>query len=253
MLPPTLLPVPRLILHTAPDEPARDLAPVHAWLCDVDDERQLAGVDEGALSASEEERARRLVDPEKGRRFRRGRAVVRHVLGRLLGVPPRDVDFAVNAHGKPSVVTPRACGSRPAPPLHVNWSHSANLLLLAATVSGEVGVDVEVMDPAVDALAVAQSHFTRAEADALRALAGPERTAAFYRCWTVKEAVLKALGTGLSVALNRVSVQFGGAGAMEISLDGEPVTHAPGWHLHCLEFPSGANTALGAVAVRVRM
>lgn len=250
MTPPAFAPAPRLILHTSPDEPARDLAPIHAWLCDVDDDHQLAGVDESALSSSEQERACRLLDPEKGRRFRRGRAIVRHVLGRLLGVSPREVDFTLNTHGKPSVVLPRACGSHPAPPLHVNWSHSENLLLLAATVSGELGVDVEVMDPAVDALAVAQSHFTRTETDALRALTGAERTTAFYRCWTMKEAVLKALGTGLLLALDRVSVQCAGTEDFAVTLDGEVITHAPGWKLYCLEFPSAALTALGAVVVK---
>lgn len=251
MPPPASLAAPRLILHTALDEPARDLAPIQVWLCDVDDERQLDGVDENALSAAELERARRLLDPVKRRRFLRGRAVVRHVLGRLLGVPARDVEFAVNAHGKPRVVRPQACGSSAPPPLHVNWSHSANVLLLAATVSGELGVDVEVIDPTVDALTVAQSHFTRAETDALRTRAGAERTEAFYRCWTVKEAVLKALGTGLSVALDRVSVQFDGGGGLAVFLDDEQITHAPGWRLFGLKFPPGAITALGAVVVRL--
>lgn len=242
----------RLILHASLDEPVRDLAPVHAWLCDVDDAQQLAGVDEAAVSADELQRANRLIDAEKRCRFLRCRAVVRSVLGRLLGVPPRAVEFAVNAHGKPCVVMPCACGSTPLPQLQVNWSHSANLLLLAVTVSGELGVDVEVVNADVDALAVAQSHFTRMELNALRTQSGTERTENFHRVWTVKEAVLKALGTGLSVAANRVSVAWSNVtDTPVVTLDDAPLTGSPQWRFHTLSLTKESRPAFAAIALRL--
>ena len=243
---------PRLILHAALDEPVRDLAPVHAWLCDLDDEQSHAGVDESTLAPDEQQRGARLLDPVQRRRWLHGRAAVRSVLGRLLGLPAGDVEFIANEHGKPRLQFPRACGSRPAPPLHVNWSHSANVLLLAATVSGELGVDVEVPDPTVDALAIAQTHFTRAEVDALRALAGAERIAAFYRCWTMKEAVLKALGTGLSAALGRVGVvPTAREGNLIVNLDGERITQSSPWRIFTPAFATAPAT-VSAIAVKLK-
>lgn len=241
----------RLVLHSTLDAPVRDFAAVHAWFCDLDNPRPLAGVDESAVSSDELARAERLVDEEKRRRFLRGRATVRSVIGELLGIPARDVEFTVDPEGKPRVVQPRTCGSCAPPPLHVNWSRSQDVLLLAATTRGELGVDVEISDPRLDLLALAETHFTSDEQASLRALPAEQRAASFFRCWTAKEAVLKALGLGLAGALHRVVARTELHGAICVSLDGKALDAPSGWQIITSEFPVDSRRAVATIVVKV--
>jgi 4'-phosphopantetheinyl transferase len=73
----------------------------------------------------------------------------------------------------------------------------------------QIGVDVEAIRTDLDIAAVAQSHFSSREVDVLMAMTPPERTAAFFRCWTRKEAYVKARGEGLGFPLGQFAVAFG--------------------------------------------
>src|SRR5205085_12445924 len=79
-------------------------------------------------------------------------------------------------------------------------SHCGDVAAIAVTQQGAIGVDLEVERDMPDALALAALNFTPSECEQLRALPGSERDAAFLRCWTRKEACLKAIGSGLSIA-----------------------------------------------------
>ena len=87
-----------------------------------------------------------------------------------------------------------------------NLSHSGCWALCAAASTQAVGVDVEQVRPDVEALDIAGRVFSPAEINALQALSGEARTRAFFQCWTQKEALVKALGKGLSASLGRFSV-----------------------------------------------
>jgi hypothetical protein len=78
-------------------------------------------------------------------------------------------------------------------------SHSRDLLLVAITVQGQVGVDVEWMDQTFDWTPVAETIFSRSERTALREVAALHRRSAFYSLWTRWEALSKAIGCGLSL------------------------------------------------------
>jgi 4'-phosphopantetheinyl transferase len=70
----------------------------------------------------------------------------------------------------------------------------------------ELGVDLEVVRPMTDAEGVARRFFSAGEVSDLLGL--PERELAFFRCWTRKEAYIKALGQGLSCPLDRFRVSL---------------------------------------------
>jgi 4'-phosphopantetheinyl transferase len=99
-------------------------------------------------------------------------------------------------HGKPEIVS--APGS---PPLHFNLSHTAGLVGCALSRGHLVGFDVESATRQRDVLSIAERFFSGAEAGALRGLPAPARADAFLRLWTIKEAVTKALGGGLTIPL----------------------------------------------------
>jgi 4'-phosphopantetheinyl transferase len=72
----------------------------------------------------------------------------------------------------------------------------------------------------------------------LLALPQSERTSAFYRCWTRKEALLKAEGCGLFRALDTFTVSL---------LAGEPATvlaGPDGWDLRHIDVSSHAVAAI---------
>ncbi|OPF78492.1 4-phosphopantetheinyl transferase [Streptomyces antioxidans] len=166
------------------------------WLLSV--ARYTAAMDVGApatvLDAGERERASKFLRAEDRERYTAAHLGLRELLGGYLGMAPADVPFTREAcpgcggpHGRPAV-----SGT----PLHFNMSHAGDLVLFAFAGS-PVGVDVEKFQPASVVEQVAGSLHPKERAE-LDALAPGDRTAAFARCWTRKEAYLKGLGTGLS-------------------------------------------------------
>jgi 4'-phosphopantetheinyl transferase len=144
------------------------------------------------LTPEERERAARFHFDADRARFVVGRGLLRETLGRHLKVAPRDVSFSYNRWGKPAVA---------ASPVEFNVAHSHEMVALAFTLGRRVGIDVERVDRSIDALELADRFFTAEEAARLRRLAEPDRSLAFLRDWTRKEAFVKAQGEGLGRAL----------------------------------------------------
>lgn len=175
------------------EPPPRAAGEVHLWRIALD-----APADAGEISAEERERAARLRFERDRRRFVAAHAALRRILGGYLGVPAAAVEFAYGRHGKPSLAGRAA--------LHFNLSHSEELALLAVTEIGAVGVDVE-RERMIE-LEIADRYFAAGEVAALRALPADERQAAFFRCWTRKEAYLKARGEGVLLPLDGFEVSL---------------------------------------------
>lgn len=149
-------------------------------------------------------------------RFTVGCATSRLVLGRLLGLAPADVPLRRDCarcgrpHGRPRL---------PGDELHLSVSHSGDWVAVAVTDLGPVGVDVERHAPTAE---LAETVLSPAEAAVLARLPEPERATALIEYWVRKEAVLKATGDGLRVALSGVVVSAPGEPAALISYAGRP-------------------------------
>lgn len=154
----------------------------------------------GLLNAEETARASRFVREADRIRYVTSHAALRFVLGRHLGVDPRALAFATEAAGKPHLAGPWAGACR------FNLSHSGERALIGLCPDREIGVDVEEMRPIPDLLRLARAHFAQEEIAALAALSPDALPAAFYACWTCKEAVAKATGRGLSLPLEGFAV-----------------------------------------------
>jgi 4'-phosphopantetheinyl transferase len=122
------------------------------------------------------------------------------LLGRLLARSAgleHTPSIARTKHGKPYAPT---LGG-----IDFNLSHARDHVLIALAREQPVGVDLERIDRRVEVDELARRFFAPAEADALSALPEAHRVPAFLRLWTCKEAVLKALGEGISFGLERVA------------------------------------------------
>lgn len=175
---------------------------VHVWLADVSHRgeplEQLASI----LSEDERERAARFYFERDAIRWMASRVVLRSILGKYLGVAASEVRFQVWPRGKPELSAPLG------PRLQFNASHSDRLALYAMARSGRVGVDIERVRPLPDLEAIAGRMFSPHERQALGAVSSTRRCAAFFDCWTRKEAYIKALGDGLTYPLERFTVSL---------------------------------------------
>ncbi|HET9474755.1 MAG TPA: 4'-phosphopantetheinyl transferase superfamily protein [Steroidobacteraceae bacterium] len=183
---------------------------LHVWLAF---DRQLAArplVEAFAalLDAGERERAERFRSDEHAHQFLVTRALQRSVLSCYAPqTAPADWRFVAGERGKPELA-PEFAGYG----LRFNISHTASLVVMAITRAHSVGVDVECLDARAAPLALATRYFTSSEARQLAGLPATEQQRHFYRLWTLKEAWLKATGTGVAEGLAGVSFDFDAAG-----------------------------------------
>lgn len=200
---------------------------VHLWSYRLDQD-----ADPAILSADERDRAARLILADARRRFIAGRAGLRRILGRYVGVPPGTLRFVYGAQGKPALAD--------FPELHFNLAHSADCALLAAAAE-PVGVDVERVR-AVDVAQIMPLAFTAAERAALDALPAAGQIDAFFRAWVRKEALMKGLGAGFALAQG-----------LTLPITAAGPTHANGWTVYDLPVSVGYVAAVALRAAHARI
>jgi 4'-phosphopantetheinyl transferase len=155
------------------------------------------------LTSDELARAARFVTEDLRRRFRNGRTLLRLVLSLYSGAPPQSLTFLTSPYGKPRLHAGLQRG------WCFNASHSGECFVCAVSRDHRrIGVDVEVPRPLPDALKISERFFSPAERAELAAYSGIEQQAAFFRCWTRKEAVIKAPGFGLRLPLDSFDVSL---------------------------------------------
>ena len=188
------------------------------------------------LADNERERATRFRFDHLRYSFVIRRAVLRCLMGRYLGLNPAEVEFCYGSRGKPSVASEFG--------IEFNTSHSVGLVVAAFAAGTPLGVDVELIHRMADADDIPKRFFCTEEADELAALALGQRDAAFFSCWTRKEAYLKAIGDGLAAPLDgfRVTVRPGDS-ARFVHISKESGAAAE-WNLEDLRLAHGYKAAL---------
>lgn len=180
---------------------AADRDTISIWWSDLDLPNGAIETAFGELSPDERERAARFCQPIHRTRFIAARAFVRRVLAQFLGLSSSAIRFHYGKNGKPRLGDD--VGSEN---IYFNVAHSGNRAVIAVSRSSELGVDLEQICPKPNCLDIAGRFFAEEEQQALHALDGEHRLRAFYRCWTRKEAYVKAIGAGLMVPLDSFAV-----------------------------------------------
>jgi 4'-phosphopantetheinyl transferase len=207
--------------------PLVDLKPdeIRLWYC------PLESLDDAARNA-----CRRLLDPAETARLGRyisasaadqflvGRAALKSCLSRCTGLAPAGWQFVLNAHGKPRLAETHERNG-----LSFNVSHSRGMVVCALCRDGDLGVDVEPLDEEYN-LDVADRFFTPGETAVIQRAAGPAKQETFLKTWTLKEAVIKARGEGLSLPLASFEIDLTATAPLVRFLDRLP--DGPGyWRL----------------------
>jgi 4'-phosphopantetheinyl transferase len=176
---------------------------VHLWRIDLD---ALASEEQRwqqMLSQDEQARAAGFHFTRDRQHFAATRACLRIILARYLGSEPAALKFHYSEKAKPSL-DPSFGRNQ----VEFNVSHSGAKALLAFARSRALGVDIEHIRDNFDPGAIAGRFFSEHEQRQLKALAPEEKFNGFFRCWTRKEAYIKAHGAGLSLPLDQFEVSL---------------------------------------------
>lgn len=192
---------------------------IHVWSTELAITRELEAEKLLQLSVDERERAERFRFPIHKSRFIAARSTLRQILCLYSGILPEDLSFAYTKHNKPHLLTPANS------PIQFNMSHSDNMAIYAITLNHKVGIDIEKVQATFNQ-AVAERFFSKQEYTYLIQQPENEQLATFYRIWSRKEAIIKAVGKGLSIPLSSFSVAVT-AVSETISLEGETWSVTP--------------------------
>src|SRR5579864_7902645 len=162
-------------------------------------------------------------------RFIAARGVLRYILSQYTGMAPQAIKFIYNEHKKPALADSD---------IHFNLAHSEDLAVYAFGLNKNIGIDIELIKDNYNP-AVAKRFFSQAENDYLTQLPEAERVAGFYQLWARKEAVTKAIGSGLSIGLDSFSVS-GQTITETITVAKQP------WYLYPLTIQPGFASALAS-------
>jgi len=167
------------------------------------------------LSDLERERAARFHHLSDRWEFVLGRLMARHLLAERCGTAAADFRFIENEHGRPDIAHPSLDR-----PLRFNLSHSGGIVACVIGEAGQVGVDVERLDrPPVDPRVI-RRYCSEEEQAALAGMPEALRHERFLQLWTLKEAYVKARGTGLTLPLRQVSFDVGIEGPGDVRFNG---------------------------------
>lgn len=210
---------------------------IHIWTAWLNiDEFDLCG---NSVTFCEEAvgRANRFKSEHLGKRFLLGRLKLRCILSLYAGCSPDVLRFSYGSHGKAELAN--------YPSIKFNQSYSSDLLVVAVSRNREVGIDVEKIS-SDDFDGVAGRVFSARENSALAKFHGRDKSDAFFRIWTRKEAYVKALGAGFSYGMQGFSVSWFAGDTDVLLCDEASEAAVTSWRVTGIEAPAGYCAALAA-------
>ncbi|MBL4798413.1 MAG: 4'-phosphopantetheinyl transferase superfamily protein [Oleispira sp.] len=157
--------------------------------------------------AAEQEKESRYVQLADRQRHRLAHGLKRCLLAQFFGLSEQQLQFKNSAYGKPYLVRPEKSD------LKFNLSHSGDWVALALAEEIEVGIDVESAKILADSDWQNLVLLIRHKKDPVI-----NNLQDFYRLWVMKESVVKALGLGLSLTLDKFSISFTGHAGFQAQL-----------------------------------
>ena len=179
------------------------------------------------LSADEETRAKRFLVPRVRQHFMATRGMLRTILAGYLVADPGKLTFCYSSKEKPSLAPPYSESG-----ISFNVAHSGGVALLAFVRNCALGVDVEHIRRDLDVHAIARRFFSIHEQQQLAAVAPEDKYEAFFRCWTRKEAYIKAKGEGLWLPLDQFDVSVAAGAANALLATRPDAAEAGRWSVH---------------------
>jgi 4'-phosphopantetheinyl transferase len=213
---------------------------IHIWAVDLDHVKMPGNEAEERLPTSERDKSERFRFETIRTRYAKCRFLLRVLLGQYLGVEFYNQEFHLNQHGKPSLESIKDRN-----PIFFNASNSENICLYAFMQNGEIGIDIEKIHDLSDMGRIVERFFSPVEIKTFYSLPEHNRKKTFFKYWTRKESLLKAMGVGLSFPLDKVDVITGGEEEMsEVFIKTEELNMETEWTLRDINVFEGFAAAL---------
>ena len=153
------------------------------------------------LSLDESARAAQISDAGYRRQFLASRYFLRLCLSERLGCEMKEISLVTTTNGKPRLALL-------SPPLQFSISHSAGRILFGLSTAREIGVDIEYSRERTRYQKIAARFFTPYENEVLARAPESEQYMMFLKLWVCKEAVIKALGSGMFQHVLAVEIEI---------------------------------------------
>jgi 4'-phosphopantetheinyl transferase len=221
----------------SPTQPELRAGAVHIWTIAIESVKQKLPEAPALLSADETERWQRFRFDQDKQRFATTRQALRVLLAGYTNDDSAKPSFTYSEAGKPSL-------SRSSRDVRFNVTHSNDFAMAAFALTREVGIDLEFQRPDVEIENLARRYFSVHEQKELTASPAEMRAATFFEIWTLKEAVLKAMGCGLSFPLSSFDVTANVVSDSRLVATRSPHPEAHRWFLQALAAPRDYKAAL---------
>ncbi|MGH1365044.1 MAG: 4'-phosphopantetheinyl transferase family protein [Calditrichia bacterium] len=179
-----------------------DSKTVHLWRATLNPTESLLEKHRNILRPEELSRAARFKFNRHRNSYITARSQLRRLLSLYLSVPSEKIELLTTIHGKPYVQSPKL------PKLQFNLSHSHDRVVYAIGSTCDLGIDIEWIKPGFADSGIPERFFSSSEVAALRSVSLGKQAEAFFNCWTRKEAIIKAIGQGLSLPLDAFDVSL---------------------------------------------
>jgi 4'-phosphopantetheinyl transferase len=191
---------------SVPRELAAPAEGISLWWCELERTPAELALLAGTLTPTETARAARFGTEALRHRWMAGRAALREVLGRALGVAPAEVAIRRGVRGRPELAD-RSLR------IDFNVSHTRSVALIAMArdvgPSTRIGVDIEHIDREVGVDRLQRKFLAPKERERIAGLSADLRRRRFLHYWTCKEAMSKATGDGIIAPFGELEVERG--------------------------------------------
>jgi 4'-phosphopantetheinyl transferase len=151
------------------------------------------------LSNQEKTQANKFINNYLKDRYVISHGLLRHLLAFYIGINPENIEYSFNQFGKP-FLNNNTCG------MQFNMSHSKDYAAYIMSLDCQVGIDIEWKDKNMNFQDILESVLSPSEIIFFNQLTPEEKFNTFYSTWTKKEAIIKAIGQGLSYPLKAIEI-----------------------------------------------
>lgn len=176
---------------------------IHIWYGCIKQSKNYLHVFKRMITDDEQKRAQEFYFPKDQSSFIVGRGMLRTILAHYLEIDPTNIQINYGKYGKPFLGSNRIMSD-----IQFNLSHSENMVVIAVSLGRNVGVDIEKIRNLSDLDKLIATICSQREKDHFKQLTDVEKILSLFRCWTRKEAYLKAISTGMNKPMDQLTVSL---------------------------------------------
>ena len=172
---------------------------VHIWIVSLSNKHITQESLKRTLSYSELKKIDEFNSISERERYLYYRGILRQILSKYMELEPEKVILSISDKGKPYIKNSE---------LKFNISHKNDLAVIALGTKCEIGVDIEYLRNEIDYYKIVKRFFTPEEVEKFNNFRPFYQRELFFRIWTMKEAIVKALGKDIVYYFNEFIIIF---------------------------------------------